>query len=423
MKRREILHYAAAAACLGLPAELAAQITKTDSPPIPSSSLYDRDPEWYWSEMRRQFLLDPNHINLNCGSLGVCPLPVIRAVVEHFFSSEAFNEPDYPWWGYGETDHIRELRDELASLMGVKRDEIAIVRNATEAMSTVCNGLDLNRGDVVVTTDQEHPGGICCWQQKEARFGIRLRQLPLPLPPASKEQIVELFDKALTPEVRAVMFSHITTTTGLILPAKEICAIARQRGILSIIDGAHSIGQVPLNLNDIGCDYYGTSPHKWLMAPKGTGVLYLREEAQDRLWVNIVSGEWNKKELKAYRFSNLGTSNLSILKGLLAAIKFHREVGPDRVFARQRQLARLVYDGYQRIPRAKLLTPDHAELWGALTTAIFADADAEKIRKGLAERKIRIGGGAPRFRISTNIFTQPKEIATFLESAAKALRA
>lgn len=422
MKRRDFMQQAMAAAVLGLSWEQVAQLLRVDAPPLPSDALYQRDPEWYWAEMRRQFLLDPNHINLNCGSLGVCPLPVIRAVAEHLFTSEAFNEPDYPWWGYGENEHIREVREELARFLGVSRDEIALVRNATEAMNTVCNGLDLNRGDVVVTTDQEHPGGLCCWQQKEARFGIRLRYVKLPLPPASKEQILELFDRALTPDVRVVSFSHITTTTGLVLPAREICAMARERGILSVVDGAHAIGQLPLNLRGIGCDFYGTSPHKWLLAPKGTGVLFLREAVQDRLWVNIASGEWNNKALKAYRFSNLGTCNLSLLKGLLAALRFHQQIGPQRIFARQRQLARLVYEGFQRLPQAKLLTPDHPELWGAMTTAEFAEAEAERLRRTLTEHRIRVGGGGPRLRLSTHIFTQPEEIATFFNVLSRALK-
>src|SRR5262249_21155973 len=154
------------------------------------------------------------------------------------------------------------------------------------------NGLDLKPGDEVVLTDQEHPGGRCCWEQKAARHGIKLSYITLPRPPASTDQLVELFARAITPATRVLFFSHITTATGLVLPAKPICALARQRGVLTQVDGAHAIGQIPLDLHDLGCDFYTTSPHKWLMAPKGTGTLYIREELLERLWVTIASGEW-----------------------------------------------------------------------------------------------------------------------------------
>src|SRR5262249_36161935 len=153
-------------------------------------------------------------------------------------------------------------------------------------------------------------------------------------PPASVDEIVDLFNRALTPHTRIMVFSHITTVTGLVLPAKEICELARKRGALTHIDGAHAIGQIPLDLHGIGCDFYAASTHKWLLAHKGTGTLYIREEMLERLWVNTASAEWKNHHLKAYRFSNVGTSNLSVMVGLKAALDFFHAVGPDRVYAR-----------------------------------------------------------------------------------------
>src|SRR3989442_148475 len=137
-----------------------------------------------------------------------------------------------------------------------RRDELALVRNATEGNNIVCNGLDMKAGEEALLTDQEHPGGRCCWEQKAARFGIRLNYVSLPKPPTSVDEIVERFAKAMTPRTRIVVFSHITTVTGVVLPVREICQLARKRGILTHIDGAHAIGQVPLNLHELGCDFY-----------------------------------------------------------------------------------------------------------------------------------------------------------------------
>src|SRR5439155_6292586 len=159
--------------------------------------------------------------------------PVLHAMIAHLLSAEASRQPAYPWFGYEENTRLRELRDQLAAFLHCKRDELALVRNATEANNVVCNGLDLPAGDEALLTDQEHPGGRCCWEQKAARFGVKLNYVTLPKPPASREEILERFSQALTPRTRIVVFSHITTVTELVLPAKQICQLARQRGILA----------------------------------------------------------------------------------------------------------------------------------------------------------------------------------------------
>src|SRR5712692_1889419 len=286
LRRREFLQRAAvASALLGVSLARAERLFAQQSPALPPRELYLTDPERYWSELRRQWVLAADHINLNCGSLGCTPLPVLRAMVEHILHAEEYREPGYPWFGYEESPVLREVRDALAGFLHVKRDELALVRNATEANNVVANGLDLKPGEEVLLTDQEHPGGRCSWEQKAARYGIKLNYVSLPKPPASNEEILELFARAITPATRAVLFSHITSPTGLLLPAKQICQLARERGVLTQVDGAHAIGQIPLDLHDMGCDFYITSPHKWLLAPKGTGTLYIREELLERLWV------------------------------------------------------------------------------------------------------------------------------------------
>src|SRR5207253_3394569 len=194
----------------------------------PPLSLLNTDPERFWADLRRQWLLAGDRINLNCGSLGCTPLPVLRAMIDHLLAVEAFRDPGYPWSGYEENALLRKLRDTLAGFLHCKRDELALVRNATEGNNVICNGLDLKPGDEVVLTDQEHAGGRCCWEQKAARFGIKLQFVALPRPPASTDEIVERFRRAFTARTRVCAFSHITTVTGLILPVKEICTLARE---------------------------------------------------------------------------------------------------------------------------------------------------------------------------------------------------
>ncbi|HEV2489426.1 MAG TPA: aminotransferase class V-fold PLP-dependent enzyme [Candidatus Acidoferrales bacterium] len=434
LRRREFIQRAAiAAAILGVPMARAERVfaqADSENPPLPPQDLYTTDPARYWAELRRQWLLAPDHVNLNCGSVGCTPLPVLRAMIDHILSAEEFREAPYPWFGYEENDRIHALRDSLAGFLNVTRDELAIVRNATEANNVVASGLDMKPGEEVLMSDQEHPGGFCPWEEKAARYGIKINKVTLPKPPSSAEEIVELFEKALTPKTRIIFFSHITTATGVVLPAKEICAMARRRGVLSSVDGAHAIGQIPLDLRDMGCDFYGSSPHKWLMAPKGTGFLYIREEHLKDLWVHTATANWNNYDMKAYRFSWFGTSNLSVMVGLKAAIDFFHQIGPQRIYARAHELATQVRDRVAKYPQAKIVNASSDPFYGGMVCfeanpplpAGATTGGFKKVVDECAARNMRIAGGIDHFRISTHIFTQPTELDLFYDALDAGLK-
>lgn len=421
LHRREFIRRAAVAATLlGVPVARAEQVLCDPAPPLPSKDLLTTDPPRYWTELRRQWLLASDHINLNCGSVGCTPLPVLRVMIDHILSAEEFREPAYPWFGYEENTRLHELRVALAAYLHCSPDELALVRNATEANNVVVNGLNLASGDEVLLTDQEHPGGFCPLEQRKARHGIQLNHVEIPKPPASAEEIVDRFEKALTPRTKLIFFSHITTATGVILPAKQICAMARRHGIMTHVDGAHAIGQIPLDMHDIGCDFYGSSPHKWLMAPKGTGTLYVRDERLKDLWVNIATANWNNYDMKAYRFSWFGTSNLSVMVGLKAALDFHQQLGPEIVYARMHELARQVRDHVAAYPQLKIVNASSDQFFGGLVT--FEpnkekwSGNLQRVVDECGKRNMRIAGGPDHFRIATHIFTQPAELDSFYET-------
>lgn len=421
--RREFLQRSAVAAALfGIPLGRAEAAFGPDAPRLPAATLYSADPERYWAELRRQWLLAGDRINLNCGSVGCSPLPVLRATIDHLLAAEAFREPAYPWAGYEENGRVRELRAALANFLHCRRDELALVRNATEGNNVVCNGLDLRPGDEALLTDQEHPGGRCCWEQKAARFGVRLNYVRLPRPPASADEIVNLFVRAFTPRTRIVVFSHITSPTGLVLPVKRICQAARERKILTHVDGAHAIGQIPLDLHDLGCDFYVTSPHKWLCAPKGTGTLFVREKLLDRLWVNIATSNWRNFQHKAYRFSQFGTSNLSVIVGLKAALDFFQTVGPDRIYRRIHELAGRVREGLRRHPQVRLINASADEFYAGLVSFEAVRGDLRGVMRECAARNVRVAGVPQRIRIATHVFTRPAELDTFFEAVGRGLQ-
>jgi isopenicillin-N epimerase len=423
IERREFLQRAAvAAALLGFPLPRIEQNFCQEAPPLPSPDLYQTNEEAYWAQLRQQWLLAKGRIDLNCGSVGCTPLPVLHAMIDNVLHDEEFVDPYYPWFGYEENPPLHELVDSLSQFLGIARDDLAIVRNATEANNTIGNGLELKPGDEVLITDQEHPGGRCVYDQRVVRHGIKINEVMLPKPPASAAQIVDLFEQAITPRTRIIAFSHITTITGVVLPAKEICAMARQKGILTHIDGAHAIGQIPLNLSEIGCDSYGSSPHKWLLAPKGTGFLYVREELQNQLYVNIASGSWKDYSLKAYRFSNLGTSNLSVMVGLKAAIDFYNRIGPDRIYARIHQYAKRVHDEVVKHPEFTVINASADAFYGGMVSFAAPQATVKNIFEECARRQIRVSGGADHVRVSTHIFTQPSDIDAFFEAMNAGLK-
>jgi isopenicillin-N epimerase len=322
--------------------------------------------ETFWQRVRDQFYVPGDVIYLNNGSLGLSPRPVVEALYRHVLDTEAMRNRtygDYPWWGYGPS---LEIRTKLAGFVGALPEEVALTRNATEGMNTVAVGLDLEPGDEVVLSDQEHPGGRSAWYQRAKRYGIVVREFPLPLPPRSPAEIVASLERALTPRTRVISVSHITTTTGGILPVKEICELARRRSIVTLIDGAHAIGQIPLDLHDLGCDYYAASPHKWLYAPKGTGLLYCRKGMAEKLWAHTATGAWDRRELACERLTNVGTSNYSLLIGLSAAIDFNRQIGTNLVAERGRYLSRTLREMLGRIDGGRILNGPPPELSGAM---------------------------------------------------------
>src|SRR5437899_9073022 len=247
LNRRSFLANASGlAATLAFRDGLVAQLEKAPSS-LPDRKLYEKNEDAYWSELRKQFLIPEGEVYLNNGTVGSSPAPVLRAIFDGYNSTEKLDQQDpedYPIWGYAAWN---EFRDPLASFVGCSRDEIALLRNATEANSYIANGIDLKAGDEVLMTDQEHPGGEQPWQLRAKRYGVIIKKVILPKPVQNPAQVLSLFSDGIGPRTRVMFFSHITTVTGVVLAAKEWCALARSKGILSAVDGAHVPGMQRLN--------------------------------------------------------------------------------------------------------------------------------------------------------------------------------
>ena len=411
MRRREIL---AGAALFGLPAASGA-----DGGPLPDPALWERAPQTYWTRIRdEQFLLPDWRAFMNNGSLGIAPRPVLKAVTDYLSQAAALQNDDYPRWGYETLDGERA---ELAEFAGCAKDELALTHNATEAMSVIANGIDLRAGDEVLITDQEHPSGREPWLLRQARYGVQVRVVNIPLPPKDSAQLADLLISAIGPRTRVLSFSGILTTTGLIMPVRAICDAARAKGVTSVVDGAHMNGQIPLRLADLGCDYFAGSPHKWLFAPAGCGLLYGRQEMLERLWPAVVTGGWSDQKLKAARFMRIGTNNRAVIEGLMAGLRFLKALGPERIYGRIHQLARMVFERARGQGDLELLTPDDDRLYGGLVTFRMKPELFRAFNALCAKKRIWIVAGE-RMRVATHIHTRPRDIDLFFRTLDQARR-
>ena len=416
LNRRSFLANASGlAATLAFRDGLFAQLEKAPSS-LPDQKLYEKNEDVYWSELRKQFLIPEDEVYLNNGTVGSSPAPVLRAIFDGYNETEkmAQRDPeDYPIWGYAAWN---EFRDPLAAFVGCKRDELALLRNATEANSYIANGIDMKAGDEVLMTDQEHPGGEHPWNLRAKRYGVVVKKVTLPKPVQNAAQVLNQFNDAITPRTRVMFFSHITTATGVVLPAKELCALARSKGILSAVDGAHVIGMMRLNVHELGCDMYSSSQHKWLLAPKGSGFLYVRDEVIDRLWNTIATEGWDDPKIRAERFQRIGSSNVPSLWGMRAAIRLADDIGMDRIERRHRQLCDHILGEMTKRGAESWTSPDPA-LRCAIATVNAPPIQRMDLEKWMwSTHKIRIRGGEPsKLRFSTPYYLQRKDIDRFLE--------
>ena len=250
--------------------------------------------EKLFADARKHFLIPAGVVYCNTGTLGASPMEVVTALaegnrkLERELADWPYEKADgEPLTGYQELKDVRTL---AGTFINATADEVAITQNATVGMSMLANGLDLAAGDEVVSTDHEHAGGISGWRLRAKRHGVVVKEVALdPLLAGGPDAIVKAFADAMTPKTKVLMFSHITSGLGILMPATELCALARQRGALAIVDGAQALGQIPVDVKALGADAYVASPHKWLMAPKGTGILYIKRDVQDRFWTTLAS--------------------------------------------------------------------------------------------------------------------------------------
>jgi selenocysteine lyase/cysteine desulfurase len=389
----------------------------------------DRSPEsvaedeTYWSLIQRAFDVDRTMINLNNGGVSPTPSHVLEAMIRDLkFTNEL---PVEHMWRVLEP-RIESVRRDLAREFGCDPEEMAITRNASEANEIMIFGLDLKRGDEVVVSTQNYPRMLTSWEQRERRDGIVVKKVSFKVPPPSQKYVFEQFIAAVTPRTKLIELPHITNLTGQILPIRELVEWARPRGIEVLVDGAHAFGHFPFTRDDLGADYYGTSLHKWLLAPIGTGFLYVRKEKIGKLWPLMAAAKAQDNDIRKYE--EIGTHPAANHNAISAAMAFHRGIGADRKIARLRYLRdRWAKRLLKESPRVKILTPLDSKYSGAIGLVSIDGLDFGKLGVWLMTKHRIVNTPILHdeftgLRITPNVYTTVDEIDVFADKMTEAIR-
>jgi len=380
--------------------------------------------------------LDPEIIYLNTGTFG----PPLKQVVEAEQQERAAMNTDFNRYFFAKfiDKGVPELVDAVGGLLGTPADNLAFTSGATESMSLVANGLDLKSGDEVLTTQHEHPAGIYPWRLRAQRDGICVTEVQIPVPLLNEQSVVDAFAAAITPNTRVISFCHVQYTDGAVLPVQALCAMARAKGIVSVVDGAQAVGMLDFSIEELNCDVYATSLHKWLGGPYGTGLLYVRTDVLPAIRPMIVEDHdgWDDRDRWQIRRDAGERTFLShwpatmrkfsatfryfgpLFFALLPVVSLYRQWGMPPVEARIKELAAIARDQLSTLKGIEFLSPTDPDLVSGIVTFRLPGVDTVALARTLSRqervivRAIRhLPAGIDAIRICTQIFNSPEQLA------------
>lgn len=377
--------------------------------------------EEYWAEISNAFAISRSNLNLNSGWTSPSPKMVTDAYVRYKHQEDATAST---MWQMLEPQ-AETIRSGLAGLFGCDRDEIAITRNASESLQILLFGLDIRSGDEVISTTQDYPRMLTALRQREMREGPRLKLVKIPLAPVSTDEIVRAIESAITPQTRLILISHMINITGQIMPVRKICDMARSRGIETVVDGAHSFAQLDFKRDDIQCDYFGSSLHKWLYTPKGAGLLYVRKDRIKHVWPLMASEDRLRSDIR--KFEEIGTHSSATRLSIGEALLFHEAVGAKRKEERLRYLTSHWMTRLQNTTGITLNTSLDPEQFCAIGNFSIEGGDVIKITDYLmAKHKIIatpiVHDEFTGIRVTPNIFTGLRDLDRFCHVIERLVR-
>jgi isopenicillin-N epimerase len=378
----------------------------------------------YWDAIKKHYLMENNIIMMNNGTVGPIPQPVYNSMTEYFKVQMTTPSDLYTYF----PSKLDDVHFKLADFVNVSPEEVAVTRNTTEGINFVANGLDMREGDEVLMSNLEHPSMTNAWRLKAKRYGIKVSEVPIGVPPKNAEEIVEAFRKAITPRTKLIAVAHTIYISGLITPLKELSDLEHKNGLLILADSAHGIGMMDLKLHDWGVDFYASSPYKWLGAPPGVGLFYVRKDVQDKLWPTIGFTGWDTYK-SAKRFETFSQRADALIFAMGDAIDFQNAIGRTRIERRIKSLAAYLKTKLQEIPGLKLHTNTDEYLSSGLTAFSIKGVNMEDVVNYVREKHnivVRTIGNADRgtlgLRVSTHIFVSMKDIDLLVQGVKEVAR-
>ncbi len=379
--------------------------------------------EPFWTSVRGQFVMPPDLAVMNAANLCPASRPALETLNRETRSVDLDPSPNNRARLYPEKE---ETRKALAAFLRVSPDEIIITRNTSESNNLVSNGLDLKPGDEVVVHADNHPSNLNAWHAKAKRFGFSVVVVEQKNPPPGMDHYIDAFTRAMTPRTKVLSFTHLTSTVGDLMPAKELCRLARERGVLTLLDGAQSFGLLDVNLSEIQPDFYSGSAHKWPCGARECGVLYVSKAAQDRLWPTIYSA-YSGAVGFSRTFEGFGQRDEATMIAFREALGFQEKVGRPAIEKRSRDLATQLMEGLAKLPGVTVWTSPETERRAAVVSFVPGTLDAGKLASALYENDrvaitTRGGKDRPGLRVSPHFYNSPAEVDRLLAALGKYLK-
>ena len=420
LSRRRFLHgvssgVVATGAAFAAGAPVLARGRQVIAPTLSSADLKPAGPldESFWWKVRSQFNILDGMTFMNNGTEGPVPRVVVEAN-EKFFREIAEN----PSNNY-RREEVDVVRGVVAKFVNADPGEIALTRSTTEGMNLFTHGLEWKAGDEVLYCDHEHGGGIGPYTTLAKRIGIKPVIIKIPSPPTSVDQIVGLYEKAITPRTKVIMVSHMTYVTGLVTPVKELAELAHRRGLLISVDGAHPLGMMDLDLKAMNIHHYAAAGQKWMMCGTGTGVCYVRRDVQDRIWP--LMGPPGDPKDGAKKYEAFGQRDVPSVLGMTAAVEMHNAIGKKNIEDRVRYLSTRLRAGLKQIPGVKMWTSEDPKFAAGLTLFSVRDIPMANVQQAILNRdriyiRTMTTGNLNAVRAATHIYNMPQEVDHLIAS-------